>query len=99
MRVLLVHNYYGSEAPSGENVAYLAERDLLRKNGHEVHEFTRHSDEIRRRGLAGMVRGGLACIWSRSSRARLRSLARSLDPDIIHFHNTFPLISPAAPAL
>ncbi|GAB6048152.1 hypothetical protein JCM19379_19800 [Methyloparacoccus murrellii] len=51
MRILLVHNHYGSSAPSGENRVFEAERALLRSRGHEVLEFTRHSDEIRRWSL------------------------------------------------
>ena len=47
MRILLVHNYYGSSAPSGENVVFEVERDLLRARGHTVETFTRHSDAIR----------------------------------------------------
>ena len=47
MRVLLVHNYYGSSAPSGENQVFEAERAMLERHGVKVDVFTRHSDEIR----------------------------------------------------
>ena len=47
MKILLVHNYYGSSAPSGENKVFEAERAMLEKYGHEVAVYTRHSDEIR----------------------------------------------------
>ena len=50
MRILLIHNYYGSSAPSGENKVFEAERVMLEKNGHEVEVYTRHSDEIRGMG-------------------------------------------------
>jgi len=36
MRILLVHNYYGSSAPSGENKVFEAEKAMLEKHGHEV---------------------------------------------------------------
>ncbi len=45
LRVLLVHNYYGSFVPSGENQVFEAERDLLRQRGHEVSDF--HSPRLR----------------------------------------------------
>lgn len=51
LRILLVHNHYGSAAPSGENQVFEAEGALLRSRGHEVLAFTRHSDEIRRWSL------------------------------------------------
>ena len=50
MRILLVHNYYGSSAPSGENKVFEAEKAMLEKHGHEVSVYTRHSDEIRGTG-------------------------------------------------
>ena len=95
MRVLTVHNFYGSEAPSGENAAYIAERDLLAANGVTVAEFTRHSDEIRGSGLRGMLRGGITAAWNPAAARGLRRRVRQFRPDIVHVHNTFPLISPA----
>ena len=58
MKILLVHNFYGSSAPSGENTVYAAERELLRQHGHTVIEFTRHSDEIINRGIFGSCSRG-----------------------------------------
>lgn len=95
MRVLTVHNFYGSEAPSGENTAYCAERDLLRDAGCELAEYTRHSDEIRGAGVVGALRGGISAPWNPFAAAELRKRIRRFDPDVVHVHNTFPLISPA----
>jgi glycosyltransferase involved in cell wall biosynthesis len=95
MRILLVHNFYGSQAPSGENTAYLAERDLLFDFGHEVLEFIRYSDEIRGRGALGTLIGALATPWNPVAAGNLRRLIEQEQPDVMHVHNTFPLISPA----
>ncbi len=95
MKVLLAHNFYGSEAPSGENAVYEAERDLLRAQGHQLIEFTRHSDDIRRSGAAGLLRGALATPWNPFSARALRRLIARERPDVVHAHNTFPLISPS----
>lgn len=95
MKILLIHNFYGSSAPSGENEVYLAERDLLRRHGHEVIEFTRHSDEIRGQGAWVALKGALAVPWNPLSAARLRTVLAREQPDLLHAHNTFPLISPA----
>ena len=93
MRILLVHNYYGSSAPSGENVVFEAERDLLRAHGHEVQTFTRYSDTIRGRGLWGKIVGALSTICNPFAARALARQCRAFRPDIVHFHNTFPLIS------
>jgi len=95
MRVLLVHNFYGSTAPSGENQVFEAERALLRAHGHEVSEFTRHSDEIRAQGAWGALKGALATPWNPWMAAALTDKVKAWKPDVVHAHNTFPLISPS----
>lgn len=95
MKVMLVHNFYGSSAPSGENQVYEAERSLLRSHGHEVVEFTRHSDEIRGAGAFGLVKGALATPWNPCVISALRRAVENFRPDVMHVHNVFPMISPA----
>lgn len=100
LKILQVHNFYGSEAPSGENKVVDEERDLLTRAGHSVTLFSRHSDSIRSKGLWGKLVGGFSTPWNPYAAADLARSASALRPDIVHVHNTFPLISPAAfPAL
>lgn len=93
MKILLVHNLYGSSAPSGENTVFEAEANLLRHAGHEVIEYTRHSDEIRAQGAWGTIKGALATPWNPWCAAAVRRLVERERPDVLHAHNTFPLIS------
>lgn len=95
LRVVLAHNHYGSAAPSGENAVFEAERRLLQERGHEVLSFERHSDEIRSRGLRGLVTGALSTPWNPFAQRRLRDLLERERPDVLHVHNPFPLLSPA----
>lgn len=94
MRVLLAHNYYGSAAPSGENQVFEAERDLLCRRGNDIAEFVRHSDEIRGKGIYGVLAGALSVPWNPWSVAAMRRNLDTFSPDVVHAHNTFPLISP-----
>jgi len=73
MKILFVHNFYGSSAPSGENRVYEAERELLRGRGHEVMEVTRDSDGIRAQGGRGMMKGALSAPWNPFVCAEVRS--------------------------
>lgn len=91
MRVLLVHNHY--REPGGEDVAFAAECALLRRHGHEVFELREHNDRIDRIGRLRLAAG---TIWSPKARKQLSALLRTVRPDVVHFHNTFPLISPSA---
>ncbi len=95
MKILLVHNFYGSTAPSGENTAFVSEASLLRNRGHSIIEFTRHSDELLHQGLYGTVRGALGTVWNPMSLRKLKSTLRETRPEIVHVHNTFPILSPS----
>jgi len=95
MKIVLSHNFYGSTAPSGENNVYLAERKLLKDNGHVILEYTRESDEIRDKGIRGDIKGALSTPWNPFSVRGLKKVLEDERPDILHVHNTFPLLSPA----
>jgi hypothetical protein len=94
MKILLVHNYYGSAAPSGENQVFDDERRMLTERGHEVQTFTRHSDSIRKLGPLGTLLGAVSTPWNPLSFLALRRAVDRFKPDIVHAHNTFPLLSP-----
>lgn len=100
MRILLIHNYYGSSAPSGENKVFEAEKTMLEKHGHEVTVYTRHSDEIRNGGVVrrifGKLKGALCTVGNPFVARVVAKKCREFKPDVVHFHNTFPLISPLA---
>ncbi len=95
MRILLVHNYYGSAGPSGENQVFEAEQELLQEHGHDLHLFVRHSDSIRSMGRRGELLGGLVTPWNPREASALRQVVKAFHPNVVHVHNTFPLISPA----
>jgi glycosyltransferase involved in cell wall biosynthesis len=95
VKILLVHNFYGSTAPSGENTAFLAEASLLRSHGHAVYEFTRTSDEILDKGRPGALKGAFSSVWNPFSLRLLKRAIQDANPDVVHVHNTFPLLSPS----
>jgi glycosyltransferase involved in cell wall biosynthesis len=87
-KILSVHNSY--QQPGGEDCAFANEALLLEQNGHTV---VRYEDSNHR--IESGVVSGLAAIWNESSYRKLLSVIRSEKPELVHFHNTFPLISPA----
>ncbi|HYC57227.1 MAG TPA: WecB/TagA/CpsF family glycosyltransferase [Candidatus Binatia bacterium] len=93
MRVLLVHNFY--RQPGGEDYAFHAEAAVLARNGHEVKRFERASADATD-SLSGLLRTAMATAWASETAAALESEIRAFRPDVVHFHNTFPLISPSA---
>jgi glycosyltransferase involved in cell wall biosynthesis len=87
----MVHNYY--RQAGGEDVAFAAEKDLLRLHGHEVIEYT---DTNMRLDSMGRFGSAMNMIWSGTSYRSIRKTIESARPDIAHFHNTFMMISPSA---
>ncbi|RMH48625.1 MAG: glycosyltransferase [Gammaproteobacteria bacterium] len=91
MKILAAHNYY--QVRGGEESIFETEVDLLKAHGHEVLLYTIHNDLIRNMGRLEVA---WATFWNDAIYDEFRALVREHRPDIVHFHNTFPLISPAA---
>ncbi len=90
MRIVFVHDRY--QQAGGEDSVFAAESELMESFGHSVMLYT--DDNAR---VADMKPWTLAAttLWSRRAHDDLRAMLRSFRPDVVHFHNTFPLISPA----
>ncbi len=91
LRVLACHNHY--QQPGGEDASFEAEVRLLESHGHRVRRFTLHNDAIHEMGRWTVA---TRTLWNRRVHGELRERIRRERPDVVHFTNTFPLISPAA---
>ncbi|WP_410607012.1 glycosyltransferase family 4 protein [Amycolatopsis sp. lyj-109] len=98
MKVLVVHNRYRSEQPSGENNVVDAEVTLLAEGGHQVSLFERRSDDIAAMPLPRKAAVPLTVPWNPAVRKELAARLRASRPDVVHIHNTFPLLSPSVVA-
>jgi len=87
---MVVHNGY--QHRGGEDSVVEAEIALLRERGHEVIEYSRHNDELKDRGR---IAAAIETFWSRKTIGDVSDQAKRRRPDVIHVHNTFPLISPS----
>lgn len=87
-RILIAHNRYRHRG--GEDSVVEAEIALLRAHGHEVTTYLRNNDDIERISSVALARQTL---WSSDTIRDISQLVRDFRPDIIHAHNTFPLIS------
>jgi glycosyltransferase involved in cell wall biosynthesis len=91
LKVLLAHNFY--QQSGGEDTVFSSEGRLLREKGHEVIEYIEHNDRIRTMNKLDVA---AETLWSRNSYNRISDVLEKEKPDVVHFHNTFPLISPSA---
>ena len=90
MRILIAHNYY--QQAGGEDRVFADEAHLLETKGHEISRYSIRNDQIASMGSLALAG---ATLWNRQIYRQLRSRIRQDQPHVIHFHNTFPLISPA----
>lgn len=98
MRVVVVHNRYRSEHPSGEDRVVDQETGLLASAGHRVELFERRSDDIADMSLPEKVAVPLRVPWNPAVRSELASQLQRNRPDVVHIHSTFPLLSPSVVA-
>ena len=93
MKVLVAHNRYRSELPSGENAVVDEEIAELTRAGVEVVPYLRSSDEIP--GLAPLAKLSvpLRPVHSPGAVADVRRLIAENQVDVLHLHNPYPLIS------
>lgn len=91
MRILLAHNFY--QAAGGEDRVFSEEAKMLESAGHEVHKYTAHNRDIDAMTKFALAR---ATVWNTESARNIQALIDRHAPHVVHFHNTFPLISPAA---
>jgi len=90
MKILVAHNRYRYRG--GEDTVVDAEVDLLRRHGHEVLVYLRDNEELTRMKNHSAA---LQTLWSHKAVADVTTLSEKFRPELIHSHNTFPLISPS----
>jgi glycosyltransferase involved in cell wall biosynthesis len=90
MRILIVHNTYRQRG--GEDSVVEAESKLLLSQGNAVEVYSRNNEEI-----SSIPRLSLASqsFWSNCTTEDIANLITTFKPEVIHVHNTFPLISPS----
>lgn len=92
-RVLIVHNYY--QVPGGEDSVVANEKKMLEDYGHEVFMYARHNDEIKEMGLLKKLMIPFNTIYNLKTKRDIEKIVRENNIDIVHVHNTLPLISPS----
>lgn len=91
MRILVAHNRY--QFSGGEDAVVRDEIELLRQHGHRVELLEENNEAVR--GLRGKISASASAFYSIASRNRLKQVIRDLQPEILHIHNWFPMLSPS----
>jgi len=91
IRCLFVHNRYLIRG--GEDNVVDEEVKLLKQNGHEVHLYEINNLKID--SLSKKIQTGFEITYSQSAKKSLAKELNRFQPDIVHVHNFFPLLTPA----
>lgn len=86
----MVHNHYLRRG--GEDTAFEADIALLRAHGHDV--ITLEMDNQRIHDMS-RLRLLLRTVWSVESYRKISQVIKEQQPDLMHVHNFFPLLSPS----
>ncbi|MDC0249424.1 glycosyltransferase [Flavobacteriales bacterium] len=91
MKILIIHNTY--QHKGGEDMVMLLERSLLEKYGHELYDYFVSNDSIK--GPYQMIKTFINITYSNHQKDKISECLQKINPDIVHVHNFFPLITPS----
>ncbi len=91
LSVLCVHNRYIQ--PGGEDQVFESETRLLAENGVRVEKVEEQT--VYPSGLIRKISAAADCVWSRSWHQEFKSILRRVQPDVVHVHNFFSVLSPS----
>lgn len=94
MRILIAHVSY--EHRGGEDVVVETEARLLRDAGHEVSLLVMPSLEFRALPRREQISIAVMMGDHEHGRALIRDAVEMHHPDVVHFHNLYPLLGPGA---
>lgn len=92
VNVLMVNNFY--QIGGGEHTVFKNEVDLLKDHGHKVIEYTRSNVELKESKIK-LYLSPFSTLWSFKTYREVKRIIKKQNIDIVHCHNTFPLISPS----
>ena len=95
MKILIVHNFHRKGSSSGDDVVVDNEIKLLRQLGHEVVVYSKNNTDFEEENFMLKLWHGLQIPWSWENYKSLRKIIGEHNPNIVHVHTFFPLLSPS----
>ena len=93
MKILQVHNYY--QYVGGEDTVLKNEHELLISKNHTVLQYLKNNSEIDDYSLIQKGKLFFDTSYSQKSYREIFELLKAEKPDVVHVHNTLPLVTPA----
>lgn len=95
MKILAIHNFHRKGSASGDDQVFKSETALLESHGNIVIRYTVSNDEFDNAGVAGKIMSTLGMLWSFRHYNAIKRIIKLENPDVVHIHTFFPLLSPS----
>lgn len=95
MKILAIHNFHRKGSASGDDQVFKSETALLESHGNKVIKYTVSNDAFDNAGVIGKLLATFGMLWSSKNYKMVQRLIEQENPDIIHIHTFFPLLSPS----
>lgn len=95
MKILAIHNFHRNGSASGDDQVFKSETALLEAHGQTVLKYTVSNDEFDNAGFIGKVMSTLGMLWSFKHYRAIRRIIKKEQPNVVHIHTFFPLLSPS----
>ena len=93
MKILAIHNFHRKGSASGDDQVYISETALLESYGNTIIRYTVSNDEFDQKGVLGKILYTFSMIWSFKNYKAVKEICEREQPDIVHIHTFFPLLS------
>lgn len=95
MKILAIHNFHRKGSASGDDQVYISETALLESYGNTIIRYTVSNDEFDQKRVLGKILYTFSMIWSFKNYKAVKEICEREQPDIVHIHTFFPLLSPS----
>lgn len=95
MKILAIHNFHRKGSASGDDQVFKSETALLESYGNTVIRYTVTNDVFDMAGVFGKALSIFGMLWSHQHYRAVKTLCEKENPDIVHIHTFFPLLSPS----
>lgn len=95
MKILVVHNLHRTGSASGDDQVFKNEVNELKKYGCEVITYSVKNDSFDDQNVIGKLLTSFSMLWSIKHYRAIKKIIKDQNPDVMHVHTFFPLLSPS----
>ena len=95
LKILAIHNFHRKGSASGDDQVFKSETALLEEHGQSVVRYSVSNDDFDNAGIIGKLASAIGMLWSGKNYRAVREIIKKENPDIVHVHTFFPLLSPS----